>query len=85
MGGGKNNLLFELKLEAIGKVPGAPDFVIISPKKTVLVELKYGKNSLNGNQLLFKNWCEHDGVSYYVIRDTEELKNIMSRLDLIDE
>lgn len=75
----KRTITYARRMEAIGLIPGAPDFVISSKNKTIFLELKaHGKkNNLSENQKAFKYWADDIGIPYYVATSEEEVSSII--------
>ncbi len=69
------------KLNAIGRISGAPDFVIASNGKVIFLELKApGKNrstKLSENQKAFQKWADMSGTPYFVVDSLDEAKHII--------
>ena len=75
----KKQLLYSRKLDKIGRIPGAPDFVISSKQRTVYLELKApeSKKQLSENQQAFKAWADSAGVPYYMASSLPEVRKII--------
>lgn len=63
--------------QAMGLINGAPDFVFVSPEKTIFIELKTKTGALSEYQKLFKEWCESEKITYRVARSLDETKQIL--------
>lgn len=75
---GKRSITYAMRTNAIGLIPGAPDFVISSNNKTIFLELKAPgkKNRLSENQKAFKAWSDDVGIPYHVVDNVPEAKKI---------
>lgn len=71
---------FGANLNAIGRLAGAPDYVLITKGATILVEVKTDKGKLSDNQKMFSAWCEDCGVKYRTVRSLEEFKTLLGGL-----
>tara|TARA_R110000772_G_scaffold146551_1_gene256717 strand:- start:490 stop:720 length:231 start_codon:yes stop_codon:yes gene_type:complete len=56
----------------MGLIPGAPDYVFLSEKKTLAIEVKTKTGRLSDNQVTFKRWCKVLKIEYVVCRSLEE-------------
>jgi len=56
---------------------GIPDIIAIVKGQFVGVEIKFGKDKLSPDQILFKRFCEHAGGTYLVIKTVEEVDNFL--------
>lgn len=70
---GSKDFLRLRKKKALGLIPGAPDFVLVSNENAVFLELKTKKGRLSPAQEKFKKWCELLSVKYYVARSVDDL------------
>ena len=68
------------KLNAIGRIAGAPDYVLMTKDKTCLVEVKTDKGILSKNQKIFSSWCSFCNVDYVVVRSLEEMEAVVKSL-----
>lgn len=69
--------IFGKKLKALGKHNGLPDYVIVTPHRTLFVELKSEKGTLTLEQRKFRKWCDAHRLSYHVIRSLEAFKDLL--------
>ena len=70
---------YAMKTNTIGRIPGAPDFVIVSPNKTVFLELKAPgrKAKLSDKQQAFQKWSDFVGIPYRVVSTVEEVRKTL--------
>lgn len=73
----KRDMLRIMKKKHLGMVSGAPDFIIVTSNKTIFIELKTAKGHQSEFQKMFQIWSEKNGISYHIVRNVEELKNIL--------
>lgn len=59
-------------MRCMGLIPGAPDYVFLSEKKTLAIEVKTKTGRLSDNQVTFKRWCKILKIEYVVCRSLEE-------------
>lgn len=73
------SVTFSVKLNSMGRISGAPDFVITTKENTIYIELKAksSRGTLSPNQKAFQSWCELAEVPYYVASSLEEAQNIV--------
>jgi len=64
----------------MGLVNGAPDFVVISERETIFIELKTDKGRLTESQKMFREWASKVGIEYYIIRNLTELRSALKEL-----
>jgi hypothetical protein len=55
-----------------GKISGWPDYVFLSPEKSIGIEFKAGKNKQSENQKLVQEWFASAGVGYFVCYSATE-------------
>lgn len=74
---------YAAKLNAIGRISGAPDFVVASNGKVIFLELKApGKNKkpkLSKNQKAFQEWSSISGTPYFVVDSLKNAKYIINQ------
>lgn len=70
--------IFGQKLKALGKHNGLPDYVIVTPNKTLFIELKSDKGILSINQRKFKKWCDAHRLSYHIISSLEAFEELLT-------
>lgn len=72
---------YAAKLNAIGRISGAPDFVIASNGKVIFLELKAPTKSkkpkLSENQKAFQEWASISGTPYFVVDSLKNAKYII--------
>lgn len=71
--------------QSMGLINGAPDFVFVSPEKTVFIELKVKGGSLSEYQKLFREWCESEQITYTIARSLGDVISILATNNLINE
>ena len=74
---------YAAKLNSIGRISGAPDFVIASNGRVVFLEIKAPiknkKIKLSENQKAFQEWCSVSGTPYFVVDSLNDAKYIVKR------
>lgn len=75
-------------LKGLGQKAGVSDLVIIYRStgglpKTAFVELKAPKGVLSPAQHGFADWCERLGFEYHVIRELDEVINLVEAWGLV--
>lgn len=74
---------YAAKLNAIGRISGAPDFVIASNGKVIFLELKAPTKSrklkLSENQKAFQEWASLSGTPYFVVDSLKDAKYIVKQ------
>ena len=68
------------KFKNTGTMPGVSDLIVVTPNKTIFVELKTEKGSQSENQIKFQKAIENLNHKYYLIRSIEQFKNIFNEL-----
>ena len=63
----------------IGCRAGTADFFVLIKGRIIFLEIKSEKGRLRTEQKCFKTLVESQGTSYYIIRDVEELGQILYR------
>lgn len=71
---------FGMNLNSIGRIAGAPDYVLITKDKTILMEIKTKKGRLSENQKMFSKWCETCGVKYRIVWSFEEFERLVGSI-----
>ena len=66
------------KLNAIGRISGAPDFVVASDNRVIFLELKAGNNKMTENQKAFEAWASYAGVPYFCTNSLSEAHSIVN-------
>lgn len=67
-----NHFHYENVQRAMGKIPGAPDYVFLSTKGMGVLEAKTPRGSQSDNQKLFQRWCGMNAVHYGLFKSPEE-------------
>lgn len=76
--GGNRNKTEAMKLKATGLLAGVSDLIVILPNSKVLfVEVKFGNNKQQQNQIEFQEKIESLNHKYYVVYSLEQFKNIV--------
>ncbi len=74
---------YTAKLNAIGRISGAPDFVIALNGKVIFMELKNPiknkKPKLSENQKAFQEWANMSGTPYFVVDSLQQAKHIIKQ------
>lgn len=63
--------------EAMGLIPGAPDFVFLWGGGCLVIEVKAGRNGQSDRQTDFQTWCTTNGVQYYLARSADDGEAIL--------
>lgn len=79
---GSNKPVFGMKLQALGKIKGAPDLVILTTNKPFLFEFKSKKGRQSVSQKAFQEWCQLNDISYNVIRGFEDFLKVLKENSL---
>jgi hypothetical protein len=59
-------------IRAMGRVPGASDYVFMRPDFSACLEFKSADGVQSDNQKIFQAWCESQHVPYLVVRTCKE-------------
>ncbi len=75
------HIAYSIKMNGMGRISGAPDFVIISKKNNLLIEVKAPdeKAKQSKNQKLFQEWCEKTEVNYFVVKSVKEVQHLVAK------
>ena len=57
---------------------GVPDIIAIIDGQFVGLEIKYGKDRMSPDQILFKRRCENAGGKYLVVSDIKTVDNLLT-------
>lgn len=84
--GGKRGRLEAARLKGLGVRAGIPDLVVMIPPrdfpgvrapksapKTIFLELKSPKGKLSERQVTCKNWLQHNGFPWFLIRSIDDV------------
>jgi hypothetical protein len=63
-------------IKAMGRIPGAPDFIFIGEWGSLLIELKVDSPQSEPQQY-FEYWCKEQRVRYVICRAVDEVENIL--------
>lgn len=80
---GKSRPVFGMKLKAVGKVTGWPDYVFMSDDVGLAIEFKDKGGSQSDSQRKVQKWFELSGVDYHVARSADEGVKILVDAGLI--
>lgn len=70
---GKRSLLDGFLCRALGRLPGAPDYLFISGHSpAAALEFKALKGRQTDTQKIFEQWCHTQGVRYAIVRSKAE-------------
>lgn len=75
----KRAMLDAMKKQCLGAISGAPDFIISTKNKVLLIELKTEKGRQSHSQLLIQKWSEYCGVSCRICKSVEQLELILKK------
>ena len=67
-------------LQGMGAYKGVPDRIAHFKGRVVYLEIKTMKGIMSEHQLAFQGQCLEDGISYFVIRSTEDLERCLEQL-----
>ncbi len=70
---GRKNPVFGRRMERLGRVKGAPDYVIAGKGNVMFVEMKSKRGRLSSAQKLFQEWCNACNVEYVLASDGNEV------------
>lgn len=74
----QKNFTFDLKQKHMGKIAGVPDYCFIGKDKSFFIEFKAGKGKMSPPQKIFKEWCEENGVDYYLCYNASEAIQVVT-------
>lgn len=74
---GKNSLLFNSKMRAIGKLAGVPDWLFIWPNNHLMIELKTRKGYLSPAQKFFHKEADKYDCNICIAKSAEEALGIL--------
>lgn len=66
--------------KATGTMAGVSDLIVVTPEKTIFVELKTEIGVQSEKQKIFQKAIENLNHEYYLIRNLEQFKNIFVNL-----
>ena len=75
--GGKRSVVYNLLKKLTGKIAGAPDYIFINTKHTLLIEMKAPGKKQSKNQKMFQAWCDAMGIKYYVCFSSKEVEKLL--------
>lgn len=78
--GGTRNGLEAKRLKNTGVLSGVSDLIIVTPYKTIFVEMKAEKGVLSGNQMLFRDRAKRLHHDYHVCYSVDEFKKMAYRI-----
>lgn len=73
------------KVNALGRIKGAPDLVFLWNNGGGCLEFKSTKGTLNDHQILFKQWCGHQSVHYEIARSSKEAMDILKGWGVLND
>lgn len=77
------SISYALKLNSMGRIPGAPDFVVAANGRVIFLEIKApnenGNHKLSNNQKMFREWSASSGTPYFVVDSLYDVKYIVKR------
>jgi hypothetical protein len=68
----RHNFVFEMKQHHMGKLRGVPDYAFLGKNDSFFIEFKAGKAKLSESQEIFQEWCQSQGVDYFLCRSAQE-------------
>lgn len=74
---GRSGIRYGMALNAMGRIAGAPDYVVSAPKGVIFFEAKTEKGKLSEAQKDFQKWCEIVGTKYIEVNDAETVEQIV--------
>lgn len=75
---GNSGVRYGMALNSMGRIAGAPDYVITTPKGTLFMEVKADNGKLSDKQKAFKEWCGIAGARYIEVNDVETVEEIVN-------
>lgn len=75
---GKSGVRYGMALNSMGRIAGAPDYVITTPKGTLFMEVKAENGNLSEKQKAFKAWCDIVGTRYIEVKDVETVEDLVN-------
>lgn len=75
---------FGMVQKAMGKIPGAPDYVFVGPEGSGWIEFKSEIGKLSPSQKNFQEWCKSMGANYEMVRSVEEAEHVLKTWNLLN-
>lgn len=82
---GKRNSRYGMIQRCMGKISGAPDYVLINRDGAIFIEMKIKGGKQSKNQKAFQTWCRINRVIYEVCYSKEEAWHVMQRYGFLSE
>ena len=73
--GGQRSPIEAAIMSSMGVRKGFPDLILLGPNRFVVIELKApGGRGLTAEQAEWRDWFQHIGAMWFLVRSTEELE-----------
>jgi hypothetical protein len=76
---GRKNPVFGAKMELLGRVKGAPDYVFLGKNKCFYIEMKSKTGRVSDAQKIFSRWCVALEVSYFICKSANEAIELIKK------
>lgn len=70
---------------ALGLISGTSDYLFLAPGQSLALEFKSEKGALRPIQRDFRDWCQHVGVPYKVVRSCAAGLALLAELGMLVE
>lgn len=75
---------YGILMRNMGKNPGAADFIFVTDKSHLWLELKIAKSAkASPSQIFFKNWCEEQLCNYFIVKSLNEAIAVLTEHGII--
>ncbi len=75
--------VFGKKMSWLGKMSGAPDYVVVGASCGLWIEVKIPKGKLSPDQETFMSWCDVWKCPHYRVQSLEEVEVILKEHQLL--
>jgi hypothetical protein len=79
---GHRHMVHNLLVKAMGRIPGAPDYVLLWDGGCMALEIKVAAVQ-SVAQRAFEEWCRGCGVSYQLCRSLQEVQDFLKLMGLL--
>lgn len=79
----KKRFVYGQLMKALGKIKGAPDYIIAKDGRVLFLEMKAAKGRQSDEQKFFGQWSAYAGISYEIAYSFQEAEAILKKHNFI--
>lgn len=71
------SIAWEKNLISMGKLHGAPDYIVAKDGRCIFIEVKTATGRLSKSQVEVQRWCKEVNIPYYICRSIDDVNDAL--------